>query len=93
MLDEGFLLTTPSFQRPLIGPLISRGTTQVEKYRFYPPSARQIFAFQHFGSHFGALTYTLRLRTRVSGCVGHSDTRSIPLRDTEGRKPCQRSVR
>ncbi|GFY43005.1 hypothetical protein TNIN_396091 [Trichonephila inaurata madagascariensis] len=33
---EGFRATAPSF-RSLIGPLMSRGTIQVEKYRFFTP--------------------------------------------------------
>ncbi|GFY64145.1 hypothetical protein TNIN_16881 [Trichonephila inaurata madagascariensis] len=77
----GFRATAPVLQT-LIDPLLSQGTTQVEKYRFYPPSARQILLSNTFSSHFGALTCTLRLRTR-SRDVRDIQTRSIPLRDTE----------
>ncbi|GFY42770.1 hypothetical protein TNIN_91851 [Trichonephila inaurata madagascariensis] len=55
MLD-GLPRNSPSF-RPLIDPLILAGTTQVESNGF-TPSARQISAFQHLSSHFGALTCT-----------------------------------
>ncbi|GFY40935.1 hypothetical protein TNIN_372751 [Trichonephila inaurata madagascariensis] len=69
----------------------SAGTTQVEKYRFSPLSARhQMFAFQHLSSHFGALTCT-QASDGPRMCVGHSDTHSIPLRTKKECKPCQRA--
>ncbi|GFY40863.1 hypothetical protein TNIN_121751 [Trichonephila inaurata madagascariensis] len=63
---------------PSLDPSFRGGTTQVEKYRFTPPSNRQMVAFQHFSSPFDALTCTIWLRTGSRMCVGHSDTHSIP---------------
>ncbi|GFY39210.1 hypothetical protein TNIN_422721 [Trichonephila inaurata madagascariensis] len=60
---------------------------------FLPPSNRQMVAFQHFSSHFDALTCTLRLRTGSRMCVGHSDTHSIPLRNKERVVTLSESVR
>ncbi|GFY57632.1 hypothetical protein TNIN_242231 [Trichonephila inaurata madagascariensis] len=67
MLDG--LPRNSSVLQTLIGPSTSRGTTQVEKYRFLPPSNRQMVVFQHSSSHFDALTCTLRLRTRSRMCM------------------------
>ncbi|GFY64142.1 hypothetical protein TNIN_16851 [Trichonephila inaurata madagascariensis] len=47
----------PVLQTPHWTPHFLRGTTS-RKVSLLPPSARQIFAFQHFSSHFGALTRT-----------------------------------
>ncbi|GFY53160.1 hypothetical protein TNIN_249351 [Trichonephila inaurata madagascariensis] len=85
----GFRATTPSFQTPH-WTLISRGTTQVKK-SIVLPSARQIFAFQHFSSHFGALTCT-GAGDEVEGCAWGRHTLSVPLRDTEkGVSPVERA--
>ncbi|GFY57637.1 hypothetical protein TNIN_242281 [Trichonephila inaurata madagascariensis] len=66
----GFRATAPSFRPLILDPLISRGNDTSRKVSFLPPSARQIFAFQHFSSViFGALTCSqLRLR-RGRGCA------------------------
>ncbi|GFY50022.1 hypothetical protein TNIN_147791 [Trichonephila inaurata madagascariensis] len=48
MLDG---LRNSSVLQTLIGPLISRGTTQVEKYRFYPLLIVRWSVFQHSSSH------------------------------------------
>ncbi|GFS33260.1 hypothetical protein TNIN_390781 [Trichonephila inaurata madagascariensis] len=53
----------------------------MKKYRF-PPSARQMFAFQHFSSPFGALTCTLRLRTG-RGCAWDIQTHTQSLYGTQ----------
>ncbi|GFY49650.1 hypothetical protein TNIN_270431 [Trichonephila inaurata madagascariensis] len=92
MLDGLPPATDTSF-RPLIGPLISRGLLQVEKYRFYPLSARQMFAFNTLARlAFGALTCTLRLDA-VEDVVGHSNTHSILYGTKKGCKPCQKACR
>ncbi|GFY40864.1 hypothetical protein TNIN_121761 [Trichonephila inaurata madagascariensis] len=54
------------------------GNDTSRKVSFFPPSNRQMVAFQHFSSPFDALTCTIRLRTGSRMCVGHSDTHSIP---------------
>ncbi|GFY40931.1 hypothetical protein TNIN_372711 [Trichonephila inaurata madagascariensis] len=66
-----------------------RGTTQAEKYRFSPPSARrQMFAFQHLSSHFGALTCTIALRTG-RGCAWDIQTHTQSLYGTKKESKTQ----
>ncbi|GFY74089.1 hypothetical protein TNIN_134731 [Trichonephila inaurata madagascariensis] len=59
----------------------SAGNDTSRKVSFLPPSARQMFAFQHFSSPFGAsLTCTLRPgRGRGMWCGTFRHTHSIPL--------------
>ncbi|GFY66652.1 hypothetical protein TNIN_317431 [Trichonephila inaurata madagascariensis] len=83
----------PVLQTPHWDPYSPAGNDTSRKYRFLPPSNRQMVAFQHFSSHFDALTCTLTLRTGSRMCVGHSDTHtSIPTERRKGKcEPCQRA--
>ncbi|GFS29049.1 hypothetical protein TNIN_136311 [Trichonephila inaurata madagascariensis] len=80
-----YLLQTPR------GPLISRGTIQVEKF-VLPPSARPDISLSNtFSSPFGALTCTLRLPDAVEDVRGTFEhTLSILYGTQKGVKSCQR---
>ncbi|GFY56739.1 hypothetical protein TNIN_137561 [Trichonephila inaurata madagascariensis] len=72
--------------------LISRGTTQVEKYRFYPPSNRQMVVFPK------TLARTLMLLNPHTGASDEVEDVRGTLRHTlnpfteqrKGGKPCQK---
>ncbi|GFY42773.1 hypothetical protein TNIN_91881 [Trichonephila inaurata madagascariensis] len=94
MLD-GLPRNSLSFRLSL-DPNFAGNVTQVEKYRFLPPSARQIlFAFQHLSSHFGAFNLHTRLRTG-RGCAWDIQTHTQSLYGTErvnvGRASVQQPV-
>ncbi|GFY71528.1 hypothetical protein TNIN_93151 [Trichonephila inaurata madagascariensis] len=89
----GFRATAPDRFRPSLDPEF-RGERLDGKVSFFtPPSNRQMVGFQHFSSPFDALTCTLRLPDGGRGCAWDIRTHSIPLRDTEGCKPCHKPLK
>ncbi|GFY53163.1 hypothetical protein TNIN_249381 [Trichonephila inaurata madagascariensis] len=89
----GFRITAPSFQTPHWTPNFAGNDTS-RKYRFYPPSARQIFAFNTFSSTCTVLlTYTEASdegREDVRGTFRH--TLESLYRDTKGVTLASRSI-
>ncbi|GFY57640.1 hypothetical protein TNIN_404881 [Trichonephila inaurata madagascariensis] len=70
----------------------SRGTIQVEKYRFYPLARR--CSLSNTLARPGALTRTTKASDASRMCVGHSDTHLNSLYGTKkGCKPLSESVR
>ncbi|GFY37886.1 hypothetical protein TNIN_342351 [Trichonephila inaurata madagascariensis] len=68
----------------------SRGTTS-RKVSFYP-FCRQMVAFQHFSSPFGALTRTTKASDGVEDVRGHLQTHTQSLYGhRKGCKSCQRA--
>ncbi|GFY71148.1 hypothetical protein TNIN_81271 [Trichonephila inaurata madagascariensis] len=88
MLD-GLRATDTSF-RPSWGPQF-RG----ERYResiVYPLSARQMFAFQHFSSPFGAFNRNTKASDAVEDVRGTFRHTLNPFTEKKkGCKPCQRA--